>query len=65
MFSKGLSNTPRGEDRASAKLKADQVLEIRSLWATGNHTQKELGMRFGIAKNTITTITKRNTWKHI
>lgn len=47
------------------KLNAEQVIEIRKLADTTRLTQKEIGRRFGIAKNTVSQIIARKTWAHL
>lgn len=47
------------------KLNADQVREIRALAAQGGITHKEIGRRFGVARNTVSQIVNRVNWKHV
>ena len=47
------------------KLNADQVVEIRALAAQGDITHKEIGRRFGVARNTVSQIVNRKNWKHV
>lgn len=47
------------------KLNADQVREIRALWATGKYTQKAIGQRFGLKRNSISSIVNRKSWAHL
>lgn len=47
------------------KLDANQVRAIRALAAQGDITHKEIGRRFGIARNTVTNILNRKCWKHV
>jgi hypothetical protein len=54
-----------GSANGCAKLTEDDVREIRLLYATGNHTYLELGLRFGVAKHTICQIVRRRAWKHV
>jgi HNH endonuclease len=46
------------------KLIAAEVLEIRALSATGMR-QKDIGAQFGIARNTVSGIVHRLTWRHV
>lgn len=55
----------RGESNGWAKLVASQVLEIRSLYATGTTTQTAIAERFGVSQGTIGQIINRKNWKHI
>jgi hypothetical protein len=57
--------TSKGENRPTAKLTETQVLEIRSKYATGKYSQRDLGKEYGIDWGNIHCITARKTWKHI
>jgi hypothetical protein len=54
-----------GERNAQAILTAPEVLEIRRLHQTGLHTQRKLGVQFGVSYSQIHLIVKRKKWKHI
>jgi len=54
-----------GERNGSARLTAEQVLEIRRLWAQRGITQIELGHRFGVDNTTIHLIVHRKKWAHL
>lgn len=55
--------TTRGEKNHSAKLTADQVLEIRSL--RGVVRQKDVAAKFGLNITYVSHIWTRQSWKHI
>lgn len=55
----------RGEGHGLAKLNAEQVLQIRELYATGKFSYREVGERFGVFLTNIRSIVKRESWKHI
>jgi len=55
----------QGITHGLAKLTEDQVREIRRLYATGNFTQREIALQFGVDQTTISPIVNRQTWKHI
>ena len=55
----------RGENHALSKLTAQDVREIRRLYATHDHTLAELGERFGVSFSCISCIVNRKSWKHI
>ncbi len=59
----GTSN--RGEKHGNALCNEEMVIEIRRLYATGNHLMKELGEIFGLTENCIRQIVKGLTWKHV
>lgn len=55
----------RGSDATPSRLSADQVLEIRRLYATGAYSQRSLARQFGVSQPAIKCITKRQVWRHI
>jgi len=59
---KGVFN--RGEYNRASKLTAKQVLSIRASFASGGIQQKELALRYGIARSVVSSIILRKTWTH-
>lgn len=55
----------KGEAHGSSILTRQQVIKIRQLSDTGEHTQRELAEMFGVGHVTIGDIVRRETWKHI
>ena len=55
----------RGEGNSSAKLTAQQVLQIRELYSAGIHTYLQLAQQFHVDKSTIYLIVKRKNWANI
>jgi len=55
----------RGTEHGSAKLTEDDVREIRRLYATGEFSYRELGLRFGVNQSAIGKIVSRKTWRHV
>lgn len=55
----------RGENHGLAKLKDEQVLEIRIKYSTGEFTQKQLAEEYKIDQAGISNIVNRKTWKYI
>lgn len=55
----------RGSDSCHSRLSAGQVLEIRRLYATGAHSQRDLARQFDVSQPAIKCITKRQVWRHI
>lgn len=47
------------------KLTADDVREIREMYACGGWTQAELGARFGIGQSQVHRIVNRQTWRFV
>ncbi len=56
---------PRGEGHKSSKLKAADVLVIRSYFPLKSGDSKLLCALYGIKKETIYAIQKRRIWKHL
>jgi len=56
---------PRGEQNNQAKLTEATVREIRSTYAAGGVTQKELAERFGVSRESVWNILNGKTWSHV
>ena len=54
-----------GSKNGSAKLNEQQVSEILTLYATGEHRQVDLGKRYGVSQRAISLITRREKWQHV
>lgn len=63
MIAKG--RNVEGEAVCTAKLTAEQVLEIRRLHAAGEASSRELAARFGVGRPHISTIVRGLAWKRI
>jgi hypothetical protein len=57
--------TTKGEERTAAKIKEEDVLAIRLLYRDTDITMKELGIKYGIKDNTISSILTGDTWGHV
>lgn len=55
----------RGGDVASAKLSADDVVEIRRLAKVPGYTLRDIARLFGVTAMNIGLIVRRKTWAHI
>ena len=55
----------RGERNHHAKLSRNQVLEIRAQYASGNTSTRALATKYGVSQTSISTIVRREVWKHI
>jgi len=64
MFAKGRDNHVKGERVNTAKLTAEQVIEIRRLHKLGE-TASSLARRYGVASTAVDAIVHRRSWKHI
>lgn len=65
MIRKGRDTKALGEDNGISKLTAAQVIEIRSLYAAGNSTLRQLGSLFGVRYQNISLIINYKAWKHV
>ena len=54
-----------GERVSTSKFTRSQVVEIRTRYAAGGITQKELAKEYGVSVGTISGITNRYSWTHI
>ena|SRR6185436_4498635 len=61
---KDKGRSARGERHGSARLTADQVIEIRRRYS-GGELQRELGMQFGITQAMVSAIIRRENWRHL
>jgi len=59
---KGRRANRRGEKNGRAKLTEEKVREIRRLYTTGRHSQRELGERFGVIESHVGRIVRREVW---
>lgn len=48
-----------------AKLSNKDVVQIRSLHASGNYTYTDLAIEYNVTKSNICAIIKRKTWRHL
>ena len=55
----------RGELNASAKLTAEQVMEMRNLWKARAMTQQMLANKYQVAQSTISGIVLGKSWAHL
>lgn len=55
----------RGEKNTSAKLGAQQVLEIRMLWNQKTMSQTAIARYYGVSQTTIGQICRKETWQHL
>lgn len=62
MVSKG--RVRRGERTGTAKLTEDDVVDIRSVYAFGG-TQKDIASVYRIARQTVSRVVLRQTWRHL
>lgn len=62
---KHLTEINTGANHPKAKYTEQDVLDIRSKFASGNFSYKELSIEYGTSPRYIRTIIERKTWKHI
>lgn len=53
------------KQRTARKIDANQAVEIRRIYAEGNHSQYVLADRFGISQRQINRIVHRKSWGHV
>lgn len=53
-----------GERNHRARLKHEDVDNIRSEYASGRYTQSEISMKYGVTSNQISKIVNRKAWKY-
>lgn len=58
-------NQSRGEHHGMAKISAENVMQIRAIYAAGEISQKAIGLRFGVTDVLISKIINRKIWKHL
>lgn len=63
-YSKGRKVQPRSK-HANAKLKAEQVREIRRAYAAGEAVQVELAASYGVSQRAISLIIRNETYKDV
>ena len=54
-----------GEDHRHAKLTERSVIEIRKRHSLGPVNYRELGQEYGVARETIGSVIRRRSWKHV
>lgn len=65
MIAKGRQGDIRGEKCGKSKLKEKDVLTIRSLYGSGEYSQKEIAEAYAVSAKQISIIINRKQWKHI
>lgn len=55
----------RGEKHPLAVLSDGDVLRIRSLYASGEFSQPRLAQMFGVNRETIGSVVRRESWRHL
>lgn len=64
-YKNGLLRLKCGIYSHKAKLTEEQVKLIRSQWASGEKSQKEIGRIYGVGQGCISKIVRREKWKHL
>ena len=59
------SRLPRGSKHHNAKLTADDVRNIRSLYCRRNNSGRKLAKQFGVDKSVILDIVNHKIWRHV
>jgi DNA-binding MarR family transcriptional regulator len=63
MIAKGRGQ--KGEKQGASKLTETQVREIRTLYANGGISQRELGVKYGVSQPAIGKLITGENWSHI
>lgn len=63
-YSTGLNSIRYGENSNGAKLKQEEVSQIRKLYLTGDYTHRELGILFNVSHTLIGYIIRNKIWNH-
>ena len=64
-FKFGLNVSNKGEKHGRAKLTEEEVVSIRSEYASGNILQGNLALKYSVSISTIERILSNRIWKHI
>jgi hypothetical protein len=62
---KQIKSAKRGEENKASKLTEKDVLEIRRMHSECNYSSRKIAKIFSVAKNSISSILNKKTWKHI
>jgi hypothetical protein len=62
---RGRTSSNPGESNGYARLTDEEVLMIRSDWATGRWKQRELAARYGTSQANVWQIVNRKKWRHL
>lgn len=54
-----------GENVGSSKLSEEQIISIRSEYASGKYSQRAIAKKYNISQRHVGRITNRDMWKHI
>ncbi len=61
----GLRDNTMGEKNNLSKVKNEDVIKMRELYATGNFFQREIADMFGLTEEHCHKIINRKAWKHV
>lgn len=59
------ANKPKGSKHFASKLSEADVLKIRNMYRTGEHTYGSIAQLYNIDKTVIGKIIKKTAWKHV
>lgn len=65
MINAGREVKAHGERSGMTTLKNNDVIKLREMLSSGNHTQKQLSMIFKVCESTIRNIRDKKTWKYL
>lgn len=55
----------RGDDHPTRKLSEDEVVEIRQRYAAGGVFHRELAAEFGVSRECVGVICRKERWRHV
>lgn len=61
----GLLHSPKGEECHFSKRRKEDIMQIRSLYHSGEYTMKELAIMFKSSSGYICDVVNKKLWKHI
>lgn len=64
-FKNGLREKMKGEKNGHARIKKEDVLDIRKMYSSGNYSQREIAEIYGYAQPSISNIVTGRNWSHI
>jgi hypothetical protein len=64
-YKTGLQISQKGEQHGRSKLKDWEVKQIREIYSCGGIKMKDIGLKFGISRQSVYRIVNNKGWKHI
>ena len=58
-------NRPRGTNNGKSKMMDSAIIEMREMYATGNWSQSDLAVKYGVTQVTVSHIVRGKGWTHV